>query len=454
MQGNESDNNRNRNYERVDNRIRDTFAGDSSSVNKTKLFDPYVRFFRWASDQLGNRAGVVCYVSNNSFIDQVAYDGFRKHLLKDFYQIYHLDLHGNVRRNAKLSGTTHNVFGIQVGVGVTIAIRRPTPTPLQSFHYHRVPENWTKHEKLIWLDEKNTRDIDWELLVPGQDGTLLSVAHEKHYRHLLPIASRHAKQKRSGAEMVILEAFSLGVQTNRDSTVYDYLPERLEERIRAFIDAYNGEVDRYKREPQPVEIDSFVNRKALKWSYNLKLDIARGRYAEFASEKVRLAQYRPFNTKSLFFDRTLNEKFFGLAEIFPTSESERDNVAFCATGPGAERPFAVFSTTYIPDLNFFGPGSVPQWYPYYVYEEDGTNRRENITDWALKTFRDHYADKKITKWDIFYYVYGILHHPGYREKYGDNLKRELPPHSLRPRLPRLRQGRQATRRSPPQLRNR
>lgn len=121
---NENDNNKNRKYAVVDQRIRETYAKDSKATLKNQLYDAYVRFWRWATDRLGDRPGIVCYVSNNSFVDAYAFDGFRKHLLQDFDKVYHIDLHGNVRKNPKISGTTHNVFGIQVGVGVTLAIRR------------------------------------------------------------------------------------------------------------------------------------------------------------------------------------------------------------------------------------------------------------------------------------------------------------------------------------------
>ena len=123
-QVNENDNNKNRKYDVIDRRIRETYAKDSKATNKNALSDVYVKFWRWATDRLGERPGIVCYVSNNSFVDQYAFDGMRKHLMQDFDQIYHLDLHGNVRQNPKISGTTHNVFGIQVGVGVTLALRR------------------------------------------------------------------------------------------------------------------------------------------------------------------------------------------------------------------------------------------------------------------------------------------------------------------------------------------
>jgi len=123
-QVNENDNNKNRKYDVIDQRIRETYAKDSKATNKNALSDVYVKFFRWAVDRLRDRPGIVCYVSNNSFVDQYAFDGMRKHMLEDFDRVYHLDLHGNVRQNPKISGTTHNVFGIQVGVGITLAIRK------------------------------------------------------------------------------------------------------------------------------------------------------------------------------------------------------------------------------------------------------------------------------------------------------------------------------------------
>ena len=118
---NENDNNKNRKYEVIDRRVRETYAKDSAATNKNALSDMYVKFFRWAVDRLEGRDGIVCFVSNNSFVDQIAFDGMRKHLLQDFTQVYHLHLEGNVRHNPTLAGTAYNVFGIQVGVGITVA---------------------------------------------------------------------------------------------------------------------------------------------------------------------------------------------------------------------------------------------------------------------------------------------------------------------------------------------
>src|SRR5947209_6727458 len=167
-QKNENDNNKNRRYSVIDQHIRETYVKDSQAALHTKLYDAYVRFFRWATDRLQGRDGIVCFVSNNSFIDQIAFDGMRKHLLQDFTQVYHIDLHANIRKNPKLSGTTHNVFGIQVGVGITIAIRN-SQNPLRSLKYFRVPEFWSKLDKLAFLSEKgDISHIDWQELHPDK----------------------------------------------------------------------------------------------------------------------------------------------------------------------------------------------------------------------------------------------------------------------------------------------
>ncbi|HEX8727289.1 MAG TPA: N-6 DNA methylase, partial [Ktedonobacterales bacterium] len=151
-QVNENDNNKNREYKEIERRIKETYAKDSRAINKNALGDAYVKFFRWATDRLQGRDGVVCLVTNNSFVDQIAFDGMRRHLLQDFTAIYHLDLHGNVRHNPKLSGTTHNVFGIQLGVGVTIAIRR-AGSATRGLFYYRVPEDWRREAKLRFMAE-------------------------------------------------------------------------------------------------------------------------------------------------------------------------------------------------------------------------------------------------------------------------------------------------------------
>ncbi len=192
-QKNENDNNKNRLYPIIDNRIRSTYRQDSKARLTNKLNDPYVKFFRWAVDRLQGRDGIVCYVSNNSFIDQIAFDGMRKHLLQDFTQIYHLDLHGNVRKNPKLSGTTHNVFGIQLGVGITIAVRA-SQNLSRKLYYYRVPEYWRKTEKLAFLDnKKNISGVEWKILEPDEKHTWLTEGLRSEFEDFLSMGAKEAK---------------------------------------------------------------------------------------------------------------------------------------------------------------------------------------------------------------------------------------------------------------------
>jgi predicted helicase len=179
----ENDNNKNRKYPVIDQRIHETYAKDSKARLNTKLYDAYVRFFRWATDRLQGHDGIVCFVSNNSFVDQLTFDGMRKHLLRDFTEIYHLDLHANVRKNPKLSGTTHNVFGIQVGVGITVAVRM-SDRSTSRLYYYRVPEGWRKIEKLRFLAEKgNISKIEWNELFPDEEHTWITAGLYKELLH-------------------------------------------------------------------------------------------------------------------------------------------------------------------------------------------------------------------------------------------------------------------------------
>jgi len=182
-------------------------------------------------------------------------------------------------------------------------------------------------------------------------------------------------------------------------------------------------VDRLKRAKKPVDIDAFVRYEHVKWDGTLKQQLQRFRYGEFDESFTRESVYRAFSKKFLYFDPLFINRVYLFPTIFPNAIAESDNVAMCCTNH-SQSPFLALVTNRIPNEAIGGRAG--QCFPFYVYDEDGTNRRENVTDWALKHFQRHYDDKKISKWDIFYYVYGMLHHPGYRERFAENLKRELP----------------------------
>jgi predicted helicase len=425
-QKSENDNNKNRRYPVIDERIRQTYVKDSNATLNNTLYDSYIRFFRWATDRLQGRDGVVCFVSNNSFVDQIAFAGMRKHLLQDFNLIYHLDLHGNTRKNPSLSGTTHNVFGIRVGVGITVAVRN-SQYHKQKLYYFRVPEHWRKTEKMKFLSEKHSiSGIEWSERHANERNTWLVERNNAEFADFLVLGTKQAKvdilQKNT---QVIFKAYYPGVATGRDDVVYDFNIQMLIERIDRFIGDYNGEVSRWSRGERSKDIDSFVQYDKVKWSEHLKDELKRERYGKLDSSSVRIALYRPFCKRFLYYDRLLNDRPSFFRETFPTIKHSEENKAICLTDIGSEKPFMVMVADTIPDRHLVGAGSSAQCFPYYTYAEDGSNRRENITDWALAQFKARYGEQ-VTKWDIFHYVYAMLHHPQYRERYAENLKRELP----------------------------
>jgi predicted helicase len=429
-QQNENDNNKNRQYAEVDGRIKETYAKASKATLKTKLYDPYVKFFRWATDRLEGRDGIVAFVSNNSFVDHHAFDGMQEHLLQEFTDIFHADLHGDVKRNPKLSGTSHNVFGIQVGVGITVAVRRLSDDG-HRLHYFRVPENWRKEEKLAWLARtETTSKVEWKNLPSGK----WTIAGHEGFKVFAPLGTKQARAAEVDPE-TIFKAYSPGVSTARDEVVYGFDGVVLRDRVEDFCRNYNAELDRYKRSGKGNNVDDFFDYSKIKWSSTLKLHAKRGDAVKFLKEqgryfdstKLRWALYRPFTTKRLYLDGVLVDRPGSSSEFFPATDSEEDNRVIVTSDVAYRSPsINALASDRLPDLHLCASVDGHQCFAFYAYESDGKTRHENITDWALEHFRDHCNDKKITKWDIFYYVYGVLHHPEYRTKYAEDLKRELP----------------------------
>jgi predicted helicase len=428
-QRSENDNNKNRSYPIIDGRIRETYAKDSKATNKNKLSDAYVKFFRWATDRLQGRDGIVCFVSNNSFIDQIAFDGMRKDLLQDFTQIYHLDLHGNVRQNPKLSGTTHNVFGIQVGVGITVAVRASTNAE-RVLRYYRVPEDWRKEAKLTFLAEKGSIvGIEWQELHPDAQHTWLTEGMHPEFATFLPLGTKETKAARNVAlgdaeAQTIFKTYSVGIQTNRDSWMYDFDANRLAAKARSMTETYNAELSRWIRAGCPKNVDDFVlaDETKIKWSSRLKECFARKMEATFETSAIRNSLYRPFTRQSLYFDSIMTHRRGMFPSIFPNPATEAENIVICVSGIGSTKPFHCLISNTIPCLDLL---EKTQCFPLYTYAPDGSSRRENITNWALAQFRAQYG-AEVTKRDIFHYTYTLLHHPQYRKRYAENLKRDLP----------------------------
>jgi predicted helicase len=428
LQANENDNNKNRKYPVMDKRVAETYAKNSQATNKNALSDPYVKAIRWASDRIGDE-GIVAFVTNNSFIDGIAFDGMRQHLAKDFDAIYVLDLSGNVRKNPKLSGTTHNVFGIQVGVSINIFIRKSQDTKnAAQIYYARVDEFWRKEEKYRYLDEKQHRgNIDWQSIQPDKKNRWLTEGLHDEFETFLPMGDKAEKVAQTGTQ-TLFQIFSNGVKTNRDTWAYNFNRDALIGNIKRTIATYNEQVLKWQhRTDRDASVDDFVlyDNSKISWSEGFKQSLNSGRLAEFSEEKVRRSMYRPFIQSNLFFARMLVERVYVFPSIFPTPATEAENRVICVPGPGGRTTPWCLCANRIPNLSLISIDA-GQCFPFYTYNEDGTNLRENITDWSLAHFRAHYQDETIGKWDIFHYVYAVLHHPDYRERFQANLKRELP----------------------------
>ena len=427
-QVNENDNNKNRKYKTIGNQVAETYSRDSEATNKNALSDPYVKAVRWASTRIGDE-GIVAFVTNNGFLTGIAFDGMRKHLAEEFDAIYTLDLGGNVRENPKLSGKTHNVFGIQVGVSINFFIKKRPAKPdskTAQIFYACVDEYWRKEDKYQYLNSKyHYRNVEWKSIIPDKRYTWLTEGLHAEFDTFIPMGSKQVKGFKGTAVDVIFKTYGGGVQTNRDAWAYNFNRNVLTENISGTIETYNAEVARWsQRANRDANVNDFVvsDDKKLKWSSVLKQKLKGGQIAEFAEKKIRQSFYRPFTESYLFFDRVMNHSVFIFPSIFPTSETENENwVIWVKVGKEWEM-FGLMVNRLADQL----PQGGSQCFPFYTYDEDGTNRQENITDWALAEFRTHYKDDTITKWDIFHYNYGLLHHPAYRETYEANLKRDLP----------------------------
>ncbi|MCC6149904.1 MAG: N-6 DNA methylase [Planctomycetes bacterium] len=431
QQESENDNNKNRRYAQVDSRIQATYVKDSSATLRSKLYDPYLRFFRWASDRIGDE-GVIVFVSNNYFVDGLAFDGVRKHLAKDFSKVLILDLKGNVRKDSMREGIPigeeHTVFGLgaMVGVSVNIFIKSKKDTKHRIL-YSEVDWRATRFEKFSLIKRiGNIYKSSLTPIAPDLRGNWLAAANEDDFGTFPSIASKAAKAGASRTE-TIFTTYSHGVSTNRDSVVYDFDRTSLDKRLAAFADAYNSELDRFNRKGQGKDLDDFLDYSKVKWSRNLKSALKRHKELDYFGGHIRRALYRPFTEKWLYLADIAVDESGRFPSFFPLNVRDTANQVLCVSDIGYRADtYNVMVGNCPVDLHLGASLDGHQCFPFYVYDEDGKNRRENITDWALKTFREAYADKTISKWDIFYYVYAMLHHRGYREKFKDCLKRELP----------------------------
>lgn len=354
----EHDRNKNRKYPELDRLIRNSYAKDSNATLLTKLSDPYVRAIRWASDRIGSE-GVVAFITNDSFIDQYAFDGMRKHLAQDFDAIYLLDLGGNVRKNPKLSGTTHNVFGIQVGVSINLFIRKSSIRERPSvINYARLDEFWRKEQKYEFLDSlANYASLAWTNITPDRKHTWLIGDEKEEFEKFPAIGTRD--EKGSQAAESIFSSYSYGVVTARDNWAYSFCKEELGKNMAKLIDEYNLQAYTWRRNGRPEPVADFIlgRPSPIKWTRRLLRSVPENIELSFDSGAIRPAIYRPFTKQQLYFHKVLNEEIYSLPEFWPKQNSE--NLALWVK-VGTEWPFFALAVGVTPDALPQGGSQTPR----------------------------------------------------------------------------------------------
>lgn len=406
---NENDNNKNRTYPEIDKRIKGTFI-HHSRAQKTKVYDMYARFYRWAMDRLDYN-GILAFITNRSFIDSRTFDGFRKCVSDEFSACYIIDTKSDVRQNPKIAGTTHNIFGIQTGVAIMFLVKKKENEGKCRIHYYTLDDFARKEEKLQWLAETKLRDIQFEQISPDNKNNWLNLT-ETNFEDLIPVADKMVKL--GMVNNALFRIFAPGVVTARDEWVYDFDIDALKSKIKYFSKSYNSKLNSFSIDfTEPSNND-------IKWSEALKKNATDKKSILYQDNLILHSSYRPFLKKYYYAEKILSDRLTALHyEVFGSLLSE-ENIVICLNQGGSS--FYVLATQFLPDLHFTGD---TQFIPLNLFKKDGS-LVSNCTDWGYAQFITHYEDESITKLSIFQYTYAVLHNPVYREKYAINLMRDFP----------------------------
>lgn len=452
-QKSENDNADNVVYPKLDSRIRKTYAAKSNAKLAKGLYDSYVRAFRWASDRIGD-AGVLAYVSNAGWLDTNTFDGMRRCLADEFSAIYVFHLRGNARTSGEQRRKEKdNVFGqgSRTPIAITVLVKNPNAAEQGRIRFHDVGDYLTREEKLATVSRYGsvdglTKDGSWRDVVPDEHGDWLS-QRDKSFDAFIPLGDK------KGDGPKLFDNFSLGVVTNRDAWTYNASKQTLADNMRTMIEFYDEELSRFDeahasadRKKREAAVDGFINTDPAKisWTRALKGDLAKGKHHRFDEACLTPSLYRPFMRQWLYYSRNFNEMVYQMPRIFPMSDKSAENRVICVSGVGHRGRFSALMGASLPSMNFADMDN-NQCFPRYLYDEAAAEndaqgdllsegagdaaklqRRDAITDDGLAHFQSAYPTETITKDDLFHYVYGLLHSPDYRARFGDSLSKQLP----------------------------
>ncbi len=439
-QNDANDNNQNQKYEALDASIRDTYAAHSTATLKNSLYDSYIRAFRWASNRIKDQ-GVICFVSNGGWIDGNTMDGFRKSLAEEFTSIYVFNLRGNARTQGELRRKeAGNVFdaGSRTPIAITLLVKNPAKAGQCAIHYRDIGDYLSREEKLAIISEMGSvANVPWERIMPNENQDWINQRSED-FGNFMAMGDKSGEEKR-----MLFSMYSRGVATSRDAWVYNFSQSQLRENMEKTASFYERERERlHEISGEIKDLVNYDSRK-IKWDGEMLLHLQRWNALKLTDGMFRQAVYRPFEKTNFCYGRIVNNRLYMMPRIFPTAHHQ--NLAISVTGTGSSKDFSCLIVDTLPDLEVISKG---QCFPLYYYEKpqapsgqnaglfdepadsgadaDGYVRKDAITDTALADYRAHYHDEQIGKEDIFYYVYGILHSPEYRERYANDLKKMLP----------------------------
>ena len=403
-QDNENDDNKNITYPNLDEQIRNDYARYTNVRNKNTLYDSLFRAFKWSTNRLKGK-GIVAYITNSSFIDSQTTSGIRKDLFEEFNYIYVLNLRGAVRGKSGVDAAKEggNVFDILTGVSINIFIK--DESDVHEIYYHDIGDYITSKQKLEFLVAKGSvQSINWYKVVPDINNDWINHRDEDYLR-FIPLDS-----ELNG----LFLSKSLGVSTNRDIWVYGFNNKSVMENSEQMVDNFNSEIRRLEHYTEDKLTQINQEKNFISWSRGLKSVFKKGNEIKLDRTNMGLHLYRPFVKKWLYYDPNIIE----MSRKFRRTFGEHNEVIL-VPGTGSRRKFSTLVTDKIPDLNILDAGA--QGFSRYNNEEskilklDNSNMRESVV-----------KELGLNEEEGFYYIYGVLHSPVYRERYANDLQKSLP----------------------------
>ncbi len=464
-----NDNNANVEYPYLDGKIRNTYAAHSKATNKNALYDSYIRAIRWASDRVGD-SGVMGFVTNAGFIEANTADGLRKCLADEFSSIYMFHLRGNARTSGEIRRKEKdNIFGqgTRTPIVITLFVKNPEASEHGKIYLHDIGDYLSQDEKLERISEFASIDgitaMDgWKDIVPDKYNDWVGQRDDSFDDFIL------MGDKKNKQAVALFENYSNGLKTNRDAWCYNSSKNKLVSQIKRMIRFYNSEVNRYEKSCSGLtkdiypKVDSFIDLNGTKcsWNRSLKKDLSLFKIHKYQLSSQQIGLYRPFFKQHVYFDKNFNDMIYQIPKIFP--DMRACNRVICLTLAGT-KGFSLVITELLPDLHLIGDA---QCFPLKLYEpiektkqKASSGRKpqgnlfsqsatgvtgelfeavsqnepetkyavsDGLTDEGLTYFQSAYPTETISKEDVFYYIYGLLHSEEYRERYADNLTKTLP----------------------------